>query len=67
MYKVREYEAFRRFYSKLYKANAEQNVVIYYNSVPYSIYAIALEVHAKTKLGKELFKYLQNIGLLRKW
>jgi hypothetical protein len=66
-FKKREMMAFTRFYNRIAQVEEERNIVIYLNAIPYSMQVIALEVKMRTKLGVELFKKLQFMGLLRKW
>ena len=66
-FKKMELMAFHRFYDRIAKVEEERNIVIYLNAIPYSMQVIALEVKMRTKLGVELFRKLQFMGLLRKW
>lgn len=58
-------EKFRRFYERL--KGEEMNVIVCYKEKLYSMLIINFEIKQKTKLGKELYLYLEKIGLIRKW
>lgn len=55
---------FNKLYSKLVDAEAEKELVLYFNDKPYAFKVIYIEVVNKTKMGLEMLQKLRVMGLI---
>ncbi len=64
IFKRYELEAFDKFYFRISKARAEKDLILCLGLHPYSFRIIALEIKARTRLGRRLLDKIKDMRLI---